>query len=397
MPNIQTTPLTASSGVVRVTATMLAASGVGTGLIELSTMRGQAGYFPAWWYAGALIAFYGLPAITAVLAFRLVGPEISRLAAIVAVGQLVVIITWVPALSGGNIPWEAGQPWILAVCTLPTGFAAIAWRGVTPWAFALLVTVMVSVVRLGSTDLEIPAIAILDALRVGIAIVIVNALILTFKQSGRHLDTISTSTARTVEEARCREVVAFEQARFGALMHDGILNTLLVAGRDRALTGSPLSQQANDALAQLAKLQTASECDPEITGQEFIQRQRAVVNRVDERVRFGSEKSGDARIPTSVSDLISGALVEALRNSIRHADVPGRVVNRAVQVILDDGGARVFVLDDGAGFDATSVDRARMGITVSILARMRQLAGGDAEVRSAPGAGTTVALRWRRS
>jgi len=367
------------------------------GLFKLSSINGQSGFFPSWWYFSALFAYFAMPPITAALSFLLFARQIRWLATIVASAQLVVLITWVPALGDSNIPEVGGPPWIMNLCILPVGFAVLACRGIGIWFFTSAVIALIVDVRLSSTDELVSALGILDALRLGIAMIIGIAVGKSLIRSAHRFDTIAAATAQAAMDARLSDVVHFERARFGALTHDGILDTLLIAGRSRALIGSSLSEQASNVLGQFATLRIEPGNAPDLSGPEFIDRQRAVVNRVSDRVRFASQESREARIPATVSALFSGAIIEALRNSIRHAEVPGRVVNRAVQVILDDSGAHAFVLDDGAGFVVASIDPSRLGINGSLLGGMRGLAGGRAEVRSTPGVGTTVALHWSRS
>jgi signal transduction histidine kinase len=79
---------------------------------------------------------------------------------------------------------------------------------------------------------------------------------------------------------------------------------------------------------------------------------------------------------------------QALHNAVRHAGA------RSVVVRLDDNELRLVleVIDDGVGFDPDRVEmRSRhLGLT-SMEERAREL-GGRLEIRSAPGAGTTVRL-----
>jgi signal transduction histidine kinase len=79
---------------------------------------------------------------------------------------------------------------------------------------------------------------------------------------------------------------------------------------------------------------------------------------------------------------------EALHNAVQHAAAE-RVVLR---LSSRDGGLKIEVADDGVGFDPSSGElRSRhLGLT-SMEERAREL-GGHLEIRSAPGAGTTVAL-----
>jgi signal transduction histidine kinase len=96
-------------------------------------------------------------------------------------------------------------------------------------------------------------------------------------------------------------------------------------------------------------------------------------------------------LPPRAADALIGALVQALDNSIKHAGPLASCVARAVP--SGDGGVRITVQDDGRGFDFSSVAGARLGVRVSIIERVRAI-GGTAEIRSAPGCGTTVVLEW---
>src|SRR5215210_6769593 len=79
---------------------------------------------------------------------------------------------------------------------------------------------------------------------------------------------------------------------------------------------------------------------------------------------------------------------EALQNAIRHA-APHRL---GVRLGRRDGRVELEVADDGAGFDPADPElrSRRLGLT-SMEERARRL-GGTLEIRSAPGAGTTVRL-----
>jgi len=57
---------------------------------------------------------------------------------------------------------------------------------------------------------------------------------------------------------------------------------------------------------------------------------------------------------------------------------------------------QVIVRDAGAGFDPARVDAARLGLRRSIVERIAEW-GGRASIRSAPGEGTVVSLRWTAS
>jgi two-component system, NarL family, sensor kinase len=75
---------------------------------------------------------------------------------------------------------------------------------------------------------------------------------------------------------------------------------------------------------------------------------------------------------------------EALTNVVKHASAD----RATVRLERTDGGARMRITDDGAGFDASLVPPGRYGL-IGATERARLL-GGSLRVESAPGAGTTI-------
>jgi two-component system, NarL family, sensor histidine kinase NreB len=73
----------------------------------------------------------------------------------------------------------------------------------------------------------------------------------------------------------------------------------------------------------------------------------------------------------------------------------------AVEIETEDDRLELRVRDDGAGFDPMTVglngsDGPGAGLGLSGMSERARLAGGDLDVRSAPGGGTTVTLRIGR-
>lgn len=104
-----------------------------------------------------------------------------------------------------------------------------------------------------------------------------------------------------------------------------------------------------------------------------------------------SELRGPLPMPSEPALAIYHGVREALSNTRAHSGV------RTATVSADEhlGQVVVRVSDDGDGFDPTTVPAHRRGLSESIVARVATV-GGDAEVQSAPGQGTTVRWRWAR-
>jgi signal transduction histidine kinase len=93
-------------------------------------------------------------------------------------------------------------------------------------------------------------------------------------------------------------------------------------------------------------------------------------------------------IPSGAALCLFRVAQEGLRNVARHAHA--RVVEISLRGL--DGGLQLAVRDDGAGFDpAVDRDRPSLGLA-SMRERVRSL-GGELDIESAPGQGTTI-MAW---
>jgi signal transduction histidine kinase len=108
------------------------------------------------------------------------------------------------------------------------------------------------------------------------------------------------------------------------------------------------------------------------------------------RLRAGIEANIDARVPSDTPQAIQAVAVknisEALNNVEKHAHAT-RVTVVAEGV---DGGLRVEVADDGAGFVVAESVRVPGHIGLVAMRERAQLAGGWCQIESEPGAGTRI-------
>jgi signal transduction histidine kinase len=95
-------------------------------------------------------------------------------------------------------------------------------------------------------------------------------------------------------------------------------------------------------------------------------------------------------LPEPVARLLYRAAQEGIRNVITHA----RATRVDVRVARDDGKAVLTVSDDGTGFDpAVLAERAKQGhVGLRGIGDLAARDGGRLDVRSTPGAGTTLEL-----
>jgi two-component system, NarL family, sensor histidine kinase UhpB len=114
-------------------------------------------------------------------------------------------------------------------------------------------------------------------------------------------------------------------------------------------------------------------------------------------VSLNADGEADA-LPEDVQTAVYRILQEALANIGRHAGATAV----AVDIEADAERLELRILDDGEGFDPAAVTRSTRGegpgagLGLSGMAERARLAGGELDVRSAPGGGTTVTLRIAR-
>jgi len=209
---------------------------------------------------------------------------------------------------------------------------------------------------------------------------------------------IAITNARLYERSRELSILS-ERNRLALELHDVVSQKLFslvltaeAAGtlldRDQAAARSHvarLQQLAREALEELrALILELRPPDLERDGLRGALRKHVEVLRALNAVRIELEIDEGAEGDDEVLRIAQ----EALHNALRHAAAQ-RV---AVRVGRRDGGLVLEVADDGVGFDPADPElrSRRLGLT-SMEERARRL-GGRLEIRSAPGAGTTVRL-----
>jgi signal transduction histidine kinase len=125
-------------------------------------------------------------------------------------------------------------------------------------------------------------------------------------------------------------------------------------------------------------------------GELLRQLAQATVGRT--RLEIGVEVSGqpDGPLPPDVQVALYRIAQEALSNAARHA----RAGRARVRLDHEPVGLALVVEDDGRGFDPAAVPPGHLG--VGIMRERAAAVGAALRVDSAPGAGTRVAVEWRR-
>jgi signal transduction histidine kinase len=215
----------------------------------------------------------------------------------------------------------------------------------------------------------------------------------------------AVATAQSVAEDRTRETIAVterERGRWARELHDESLQSL--AGLRVLLSAARRSEpeeldallvegieQIDGAIAEMRRLiadlrpstldQLGLGAALEALGERTVSG-AAIKVQIDLDLDFEQGRS-ETRLRGEVEDTIYRLVQEALNNAVHH----GEAQRVAVEVSETAGSLRVRIFDDGKGFDP---EARTDGFGLIGMRERAELAGGTLELRSAPGAGTTI-------
>jgi signal transduction histidine kinase len=218
-------------------------------------------------------------------------------------------------------------------------------------------------------------------------------LIVVLRRAAADVDAAQATAVRRYSRAIREHATEVERVQVDAIVHDSVLTTLLSAARADTIEAKTLSaRMARNAIDHLdaAASDGPGSTVPPVPLVELRQRITAAVSALAAPVDVHGGPLGSRTVPAAVADAMASAALQAAVNSVQHA---GAGVSRWVVVRQERDAVTVEIGDDGTGFDMSSIPAERLGVRRSIVERVAA-AGGVADVRTAPGAGTTVVLTW---
>lgn len=195
---------------------------------------------------------------------------------------------------------------------------------------------------------------------------------------------------RSLAEERRERIRADERAEVATHLHDSVLQTLTLLQKrsDDPMLMAALARHQERELRQWLYGRPSSPA-----GGTFRQAVEVMVSQVEDQhlVHVDNVTVGDGPIQDQIAMVLSAAR-EALVNAAKFSGE--RTLSLYAE--LRDHHVELFVRDRGRGFRLDEIADDRKGISDSIVARLGRL-GGQANVRTAPGAGTEVHLRLELS
>jgi signal transduction histidine kinase/phage shock protein PspC (stress-responsive transcriptional regulator) len=193
---------------------------------------------------------------------------------------------------------------------------------------------------------------------------------------------------RSLATIREEKMLADARADMAAHLHDSVLQTLALIQRQAS------NPKAVAALARRQERELRSWLYGETAVDAPTVKAALVASAAEVEDDHGVDIDivvvGDRDLDAEVRPLVQAAR-EAMVNAAKHAGA----AKVDVYAEVDDDTIEVFVRDRGSGFALDEIPADRMGVRGSIIERLRR-AGGNATIRSAPGAGTEVRLEMKR-
>jgi signal transduction histidine kinase len=213
---------------------------------------------------------------------------------------------------------------------------------------------------------------------------------------------LALRNVRLVEDLKAsqRRIVAaqdLERRRIERNIHDGAQQQLVALTVKMRLAQSLATKDAEKAAAMLEQMQAETQTaledlrdlargiyPPLLADQGLLAAIEAQIRKAGLAVEASAD--GVSRYPQEVESAVYFSVLEALQNVSKYAGA-SRV---EVRLRERDGVLAFEVVDDGRGFDRPSTS---YGTGLQGIADRMSALGGDVDVRSAPGAGTTVTGR----
>jgi len=388
--------LTAAEGITRRLGLSMGLGGVIMGLVDLPEIIEQGRGTPAWWTPVAIALTFGFFPVLAGVSTRSSPAVIRAVAGLAAASYLCALAATPLALHPHML--DASSPWLYRMLSLGMLAAALAWPLPVSVGYLVVGATAVAFTNVYLLQRFTTVSALNDFGRaLGLATLFLWC-VTCARRAGARVDRESSAAGRRAAAAASSAARDHERARFAALIHDAVLSTLLDAARgESSARPTVVRRQAQSTLDQLDEIGVDVPGPDVLDARSAVIFLRSAVHEINPGIRFATRTwpgFDDLRMPVGIAGTLAAALGEAVRNSLRHAAVAGQPVHRTVICTISAGSIRLVFADDGVGFDVRQVPADRLGVSVSILGRMRQLSGGAGFVESQPGAGTTVTLVW---
>jgi signal transduction histidine kinase len=302
------------------------------------------------------------------------------------------MVSWpIAILEPALLPSEF-QPWIWWVIGMGVVAMGVVAR---PW-ISLLYLFLTTVIWFflntsyygGGAD---PIVTLQDSTYIFLFGGTILGLFILVRDSVKKVDLANSAVIQAAVSQASTDATERERQRIDALVHDRVLNTLLLAAKAKTKGDEQSSAKlAREAIASLRQAQKDPDVSATVTQLGLFRALKRVAEQMNPKIEIDILSGGTEPIPQQVAQALTEATIQAIDNAGRHSKADSI---RLTLKSLDPNGVRIELSDSGVGFRLDRIPRDRIGVKTSIFARLEAVRG-RASVRSAPGEGTTVSLEW---
>lgn len=350
---------------------------------------------PGWAIAMPVVLFAGM---FAVLITSIIARGVAAAAGVMATVFVLSLVLWPAAVVQPN-ETAPTEPWLWYLVTVATAYAAISFNVWLAGLYVVVVPIMYAILRAlpsgGGADAGLAA---LDALYVFILGAFILILLTTLRNAADRVDQAQQAAMLRYSVAVKQDAMEAERLHVDALVHDRVLTTLLSASKSNsAMERDLVVEMARDALRALHSSGEPGNPGFETTLGELAERLANAAHVLSPGFDYAHGSIPQRTVPGDVAEAVFSASVQAMVNSLQHADDPTAdkvAIERTLSVHADKGeGFTVQVSDTGVGFDPAQVPQERLGLRVSIRERVATV-GGAVQIQSVPGGGASIVIVW---
>jgi signal transduction histidine kinase len=302
------------------------------------------------------------------------------------------MLAWPFSVSQPEVLPAEFQPWVWWVI----GMAVVAMGVVAKPPLALSYMFLTVVIWFfidtsfwgGTSD---PIVSLEDSTYVTLLGGTVLGLFILVRDAVSKVDAANTTAINSAILQASVDAAERERQRIDALVHDHVLNTLLLAAK--AQGGDAQKSAAKSAREAIASLHAAAE-EPtggQVTTLGLFRALRKAAIQIIPKIEVRVLSGGTESIPEEVAKALAEAIIQAMDNVARHAKTSRASLTLSA---LEPGGVFIELRDFGIGFRLDRIPRDRIGVRTSIFARLEAVKG-KATIDTQPGLGTKVILEWR--
>lgn len=303
------------------------------------------------------------------------------------------MLSWPFAIADPSILQTEYKPWIWWTVGMGVVAMGVAAKPISALLYLFLAAGLWFVVATsyysGNSD---PVVTLQDSLYVFLFGGTILGLFFLVRDAVLKVDQANTSAIQSAMKQASIDAVERERQRLDALVHDRVLNTLLLAAK--AATPEDRAAARKSAADAIDSLKEAA-LDPEPSGTVttlglFRALRRAAIQLVPD-IEVKVLTGGAEEVPSEVAKALTEAIIQGLDNVGRHAKAKNVELRLSA---LEPNGILIELKDDGVGFRLDRIPRDRIGVRTSIFQRLQSV-NGRARIQTEPGYGTKLSLEWR--